>query len=182
VPDTDSVVLRGLSKQFASTHALWNVDFSVRAGEISGLIGQNGSGKSTLVKILTGIHAADAGTIELWGNAPISGRVDPVREGIAVVHQDHGLVEHMTALDNLAVGARFRRRLLAPLRNSHYRGDYERLAASLGLTLDLDQLVEALRPSERASVAIVRALSLLETTHERRLLILDEPTATLQPA
>lgn len=181
VREENALTLRGITKRFGRTQALAGVDFEVRAGEIHGLIGQNGSGKSTLVKILTGVHRMDAGHVEVWGRVVGGGLLQPVQHGIAVVHQDLGLVDGASVLDNLAVGSHFGARLLRPIPTRNLRKRYLQLARDLGLNIDLDRLVSSLGQSDRAIVAIVRAIAMLGDSHERRLLILDEPTATLRP-
>ena len=85
--------LRGVTKTFGGVHALDSVDLSVMPGEIHGLLGTNGSGKSTLIKVLSGFHAADAGTLEIDA-IPIAlpmplGRSEA--HGLAFVHQNLGL-------------------------------------------------------------------------------------------
>ena len=101
------VAVAGLSKTFGSTTVLKNVGLSVRQGEIHGLVGHNGSGKSTLIKILSGYHDPDpGGELHVRGQAiPL-----PLRHGedsdlgIAFVHQDLGLVESLTVLENMRLG------------------------------------------------------------------------------
>src|ERR1700760_1446121 len=85
--------VRGLRKTFPGVVALDAVDFDVRAGEVHALLGENGAGKSTLIKILAGVHGADAGQMRLHGR-----QVDPTAEKLPIVfiHQDLGLVDTMT--------------------------------------------------------------------------------------
>src|ERR1700761_8993616 len=97
------VALRKISKTFGGVRALQDVDLTIRRGEIHGLLGENGSGKSTLIKILSGYHAADGGTISLGGQ-----RVQlPVRRarklGLEFVHQDLGLIPELTVAENVAL-------------------------------------------------------------------------------
>src|SRR5437868_10666894 len=99
--------LRNWSKTFSGRTVLSNVDMAIYPGEIHGLIGQNGSGKSTLIKILSAFHAPDAGaTLELMGNPvtmPLKAR-DPAEFGISFVHQDLGLIDRATVVENVSLG------------------------------------------------------------------------------
>jgi ribose transport system ATP-binding protein len=177
--DEDSVSGRGLTKSFGGTRALDDVTFTVRSGEILGLLGQNGSGKSTLVKILTGYHSPDSGEVRAWG-VPVATPIhDPPGHGIAVVHQDHNFVDALSALDNIAVTTRFNQRSLLPVRRRALAAQVTRALRDIGAQVDIDSPVGQLSAVDRAAIAIVRALVVLGQGHRRRLLILDEPTAAL---
>ena len=99
--------VRKLTKRFAGTLALDEVDLEVRPGEIHALLGENGAGKSTLIKILAGVHAPDSGQISLRDQP-----VDPATEKlpIAFIHQELGLVDSMTVTENIAMLAGYPRR------------------------------------------------------------------------
>ena len=99
--------IRGLTKSFTGTKALDSVDFEVRAGEVHALLGENGAGKSTLIKVLAGVHRADAGEIRLRDRL-----VDPVavRLPVTFIHQDLALVDTMTVAENVAILAGYPRR------------------------------------------------------------------------
>jgi ribose transport system ATP-binding protein len=99
--------IAGLSKTFAGTRALQDASLTVKRGEILALLGENGAGKSTLIKILAGVHQADAGSITL-GGVPLDG--DPRRRPISFIHQDLGLVDDMTVAENIALVNGFPRR------------------------------------------------------------------------
>ena len=180
-PDADAVTLTHVRKQFEQTVALNDVSLSFRAGEIHALCGQNGSGKSTLVKLLTGVHPADSGTITIWG-ADAENHVRPLDHGIAVIHQNLALVEDLTVAENFGVtesyGVSKRRRLISWRRERELLSTY---AAEFGVHLDPSQPVATLRPAHRAVLAIMRALRDLAATASgsRQLLILDEPTTYL---
>ncbi len=98
--------IRGLTKRFTGTLALDAVDFDVRAREVHALLGENGAGKSTLIKVLAGVHQADAGTIKLRGES-----IDPMTAKLPItfIHQDLGLVDTMTVAENVALLAGFPR-------------------------------------------------------------------------
>ena len=102
---TAALAVEGLSKSFGGQHALREVDFDVRVGEIHALLGANGAGKSTLIKVLAGVHHADTGTIRV-GAATLPGhhgRTDAVRHGLAFVHQDLGLLDDLSVAENVAL-------------------------------------------------------------------------------
>src|SRR2546425_8948753 len=93
--------MRGVSKAFPGVRALDGVDFTVRRGEVHALMGENGAGKSTLIKVLTGVHERDAGTIELDGQR-ISPRAPREAEalGISTVYQEVNLIPHLSVAEN----------------------------------------------------------------------------------
>jgi ribose transport system ATP-binding protein len=159
-PAGTGLALVGVTKAFGSARVLSDVDISLRRGEIHGLVGQNGSGKSTLIKVLSGFHRADAGHVEVGGarhQLPLSaGQLDAL--GIAFVHQDLGLVDNASVVDNIRVG-RFARGQVSRL--VRWRAEAEAAAATLatlGCTVDVRLPVGALSPADRAIVAIARAL------------------------
>jgi simple sugar transport system ATP-binding protein len=101
----DLLQLRGITKRFLGVTALSGVDFTVRAGEVHALLGENGAGKSTLIKVLTGVHPPDAGTIVLGGEriAPQSPK-DAERAGISTVYQEVNLIPGLSVAENIALG------------------------------------------------------------------------------
>jgi monosaccharide-transporting ATPase len=101
----DLLELRGIGKTFPGVTALADVDFTVRAGEIHALLGENGAGKSTLVKVLTGVHSADAGKIRLAGEVirPAAPK-DAERVGISTVYQEVNLVPSLSVAENITLG------------------------------------------------------------------------------
>jgi ribose transport system ATP-binding protein len=180
------VALRRISKTFGGVRALHDVDLTIRRGEVHGLLGENGSGKSTLIKILSGFHAPDGGgSLEINGR-PISLPLDPGqfrRLGMSFVHQDLGLVGALSVVENLVVGE------LASQRRWRLSWARERRRAqetfkSFGLELDPSAKVSDLSPTDRALLAIVRAVEEIRANtaddgSEYGLLVLDEPTVFL---
>ncbi len=162
---------RGLSKRFGGTQALADVELTVRAGEIHALLGENGAGKSTLIKILAGIYVADEGTIDGPSGQALPGH--PVA-GLAFVHQDLGLVDTMTVAENIAIGTSYARagRWLIDWRTTEERA--VRALDVMGCAVGSGDLVGRLSAAEKSMVAIARAIAI-----EARILVLDEPTATL---
>ena len=93
---------RGLAQSFAAVRALRGVDFSSPPGRVRGLVGENGAGKSTLAKIIAGVHAPDAGTIEFEGRpVRFTGAEQALAQRIVTVHQDINLVQTMSVAENL---------------------------------------------------------------------------------
>ncbi|MHB8614016.1 MAG: sugar ABC transporter ATP-binding protein [Candidatus Dormibacteraceae bacterium] len=175
-----ALALTGVSKHFGGLQALNRVDFVVNQGEIHALLGQNGSGKSTLVKIITGVHAPDAGArLELWGKPAELPMAAAHRHGIAVIHQDLGLVDRMTVVENLGITSGYGTRTLLPIARRRERERCTKLLADIGLDVALDALVASLSPAVRAGIAIARATRLLQDHAQQFLFILDEPTAYL---
>ena len=171
--------VRALSKTFAGGRALDEVDLNLAAGEIRALLGGNGSGKSTLIKVLSGYHRPDPGCSILVGGELLA-LGDPsssLRLGARFVHQDLGLVESSSVLDNLGVGAGFPTRF-GTIRTRDARRQARVALAQVELDLDPEQLVDTLTPAQKTGVAVARAL---QPIGERaaRLLVLDEPTARL---
>jgi ribose transport system ATP-binding protein len=171
-----------LRKTYGGNHALAGVDLEVRAGEVHALLGQNGCGKSTLVKSLTGVVRPDGGEVRLFGQPLELPVTDPSAAGIAVIHQDIGLVDTMTVLENLGVIAGYGARLLGPVRVRREREIAHELMARLEVDLDLDAPVSRLSPAERALLGVVRAFRSIDTSRTDQLFILDEPTAALSGA
>jgi ribose transport system ATP-binding protein len=176
--------IRGLSKTFGVKTVLDSFDLTVQPGEIHVLLGQNGSGKSTLIKILSGYHHPDPGGLvrvgggELHFGSPASSRA----LGCRFVHQDLGLVETSSVLDNLLIGPGFPTAAGTIRRRSARKLARDALAA-VGLDIDPARKVAALGSAERTGVAIARAMFARADGSGAEAkpvaLILDEPTAAL---
>src|SRR5690606_2561290 len=149
--------LRGIGKRFPGVVALDGVDFTVRAGEIHALLGENGAGKSTLIKVLTGVHPADSGTITLEGRAirPASPK-DAERCGISTVYQEVNLVPSLSVAENIALGRQPGRFGFINWRSTrrHAQQALSRLALYLDVHAELGALPVPLQPV----LAIPRAL------------------------
>lgn len=170
--------VRGLRKVYGGTVALAGVDFSVRPGEIHALLGENGAGKSTLVKLVAGIEPADGGSVEVNGNLlpPQHRPHDVDSAGAAFIHQQLGLVGSLTVGENIALVAGYPRRARR-IDWPGVRGQAERALSRMGVDIDPDEEVSSLPVSAQQVVAIARALA-----KDARLLVLDEPTASLTVA
>ena len=162
--------IEDLSKRFTGTLALDRVSFDLGAGEIHALLGQNGAGKSTLIKILAGVYSPTSGAIK-WRGRIVTPAADHLP--IAFIHQDLGLVESMSVAENVALSAGYPR----PRGLISWRAARAAAADALALMdsrIDPHQLVKDLAASDKAIVAIARALAV-----RGDVLVLDEPTASL---
>jgi ribose transport system ATP-binding protein len=170
--------VRELTKEFGGHVALDHVSLTIRLSEVHGLVGHNGSGKSTLIKALAGFHAPDGGTVSVGGVALKLGDPDASRRaGLRFIHQDLGLVDGLSVLENLKLGTdSWATGLGARIRWQHEYRTARELLAQFDVQLDPRALVGDLTPVDRTQLAIVRALQDIEQV---RVLVLDEPTATL---
>jgi ABC-type sugar transport system ATPase subunit len=154
------------------------VDFELRAGEIHAILGENGAGKSTLIKVLGGVLEPDAGAVRIDGR-PV--RIASVRDadihGIRIIHQELALAPNLSVAENIYLGREPSR--FGLIRRGRMRSDARRLLAELGLAehLPIDARVGALGTGRRQLVEIARALAA-----PLRILVLDEPTASLSKA
>ncbi|GIJ46146.1 ribose import ATP-binding protein RbsA [Virgisporangium aliadipatigenens] len=172
---TDEPLVRvdGLVKSFGSTRAVRGASFSIAPGEIHALCGHNGAGKSTVVKMLSGQEIPDDGEIRIAGEVrDLRSRQAAQRSGVALVDQELSVVPALTVAENLMLGD-LRVGWVNRRRSSGRR--FRTLLDSLGLgDIGLDRRVSELSMGERQLIEIARALG-----QEARLVILDEPTATL---
>ena len=170
-----AVALSGINKRFGATRANRDVSLEVAKGSIHGVIGENGAGKSTLMSILYGFYRADSGSIEIDGRAAeIASPADAIAAGIGMVHQHFMLVEPLTVLENVLLGAEQGPLLHHGLRRA--RAALARLEQEYGLEVDVDARVEDLPVGIQQRVEILKALYRGAET-----LILDEPTGVLTP-
>jgi len=167
-------------KTFASRKVLKDVDLAVFPGEIHALVGQNGSGKSTFIKILAGYHAPDPGaSLRVRGESvdlPLLPDA-PARLGLSFVHQDLGLIEDGSILENLLIG-RYETRMGWRISWRHEARRARDMLGTFGVDVDPAMPLGRLGEVERAVVAIARAISNLDP-RGGALLVLDEPTARL---
>ncbi|HVS54488.1 MAG TPA: sugar ABC transporter ATP-binding protein [Opitutaceae bacterium] len=169
--------LTGIAKSFGATRALRGVSLEIAPGEVHALIGENGAGKSTLMKILSGAHAADAGTMEL-GGAPYA-PADPHdarMKGVAMIYQELNLALHLSAQENILLGAESATSGWIDRKKSRARA-----RAALALlgheSLELDRAAGSFSIAEQQLIEIARAL-----LTQPKVLIMDEPTSSLTQA
>jgi galactofuranose transport system ATP-binding protein len=167
------VSMTGIVKDFTGVRALDGVDFTLRPGEIHAVMGENGAGKSTLIKVLTGVHAHDAGEILLDGkpvrfNSPGAAQA----AGIATVYQEVNLTENLSVAENLLAGREPR---LGPFINFRaMRRKANALLDDLGIDLNVAAPLSSYSIAMQQLVAIARAVDI-----DAKVLILDEPTSSL---
>ena len=165
--------MKGIIKRFNGAAVLKEVDFSVEAGEVHALMGENGAGKSTLIKILTGIYPKDGGEI-FWMGQPveINNRNDASKLGISVIYQELSLIPTLTVMQNVMLGKEESR--LGIVNSRKMRKKVKDLIDKYGFGIKTDAIVETLTIAQRQTVEILKALS-----EESKLIIMDEPTASL---
>ncbi|WP_062203324.1 sugar ABC transporter ATP-binding protein [Aureimonas sp. AU12] len=175
---TPIIALRNVEKAFGPVTVLRGVDFDLRAGEVHALMGENGAGKSTMIRIMSGAHQANTGTVEVDGRTTkFTGPREAQSAGIAVVHQELLLFPAMTVAENIFLGhqPKTARGLLDwTAMRDRARILLDRLDCP---DLDVDEKVSRLSVANRQRVEIARALS-----RDARVLIMDEPTAALAEA
>ncbi|MCD6253083.1 MAG: ABC transporter ATP-binding protein [Thermotogae bacterium] len=165
---------RGISKRFGEVQALYKVDFSVRKGEIHGLLGENGAGKSTLMNILYGLYKPDEGEIYMEGRkVHIHSPQDSLKLGIGMIHQMSTLVPEFTAVENIVLGTEESGSRVR-LDFSSARKEILKLSEKFGLKFPPDVKVKELSAGTKQKIEIIRALY-----RKAKILILDEPTAYL---
>lgn len=163
-----------VSKEFNGIYALRDINFQLDAGEIHGLVGENGAGKSTLIKLLTGVYQLREGRL-LWNGEPvaISSPADSRALGIRVIHQDRTLIPTFNGIENCYLGLEYPTRL-GRVDWAAMERRVRQAMEGLGISLDLKKTAAELSPPQRTELEIVRAMMT-----DCRLLILDEPTASL---
>jgi len=169
--------LADVRKRFGATQALAGVSLTVAPGEIHALIGENGAGKSTLMKILSGAHAPDSGTLEFEGRpyAPTD-PLDARRQGVAMIYQELNLALHLSVRENILLGREPSR--LGWIDREAARTRAREALAQLGhADLDLEQPAGGLSIATQQVVEIARAL-----LAKPKVLIMDEPTSSLTQA
>ena len=168
--------MRGITKRYPGVVANDGIDLEVRPGEIHALLGENGAGKTTLMNILYGLARPDEGTILLDGQeVHLTGPSDAIARGISMVHQHFMLVPVLSVADNILLGDEpMANPVLLDRRAAAQR--IRDLGKSFGWTIDPNQRVGALSVGWQQRVEILKALY-----RRARVLVLDEPTASLTP-
>lgn len=164
-----------LCKQFSGTYALKDINFEIAEGEIHGLVGENGAGKSTLIKILTGVYSLDSGEV-YWNGERVE--IHNPRQsrsiGINVIHQDRNLVPAFNGIENIYLGLDYEKKSGFAVDWAKMKKRVDEVISNLGIEIDLELPASELTPPQRTLIEIVRAMMT-----DCRLLILDEPTASL---
>ena len=166
---------RHITKSYSGTKVLTDVDMRLYAGEVLCLVGENGAGKSTMIKILSGAVTPDSGEIELFGKtySHLLPR-QSIRLGVATIYQEIDLVDNLTVADNIFLGEELKTRL-GVIDHRRQEEITDRLLRELNMhTIRAGMMLSELSTAQKQSIQIVKALK-----HEARILILDEPTASL---
>ena len=170
-----AVEFHEIVKSFGPVRVLHNLSFALAPSRIYALIGENGAGKSTLMKILAGYEAPSGGELRINGR-PVHflGSRAAEAEGIVLIHQEFNLAEDLTIAQNIFLGHEKKRGWL--LDDDTMRAEAAKVLAQVGLRADPDTKLRHLIVAEKQLVEIAKALA-----RKARLLIMDEPTATLTP-
>ena len=170
------VAFAGISKDFGAVRVLHDVRFELAPGKVYGLLGENGAGKSTLMKILAGYETASEGELTIDG---VVCRFADSRAaeaaGVVLIHQEFNLADDLTVAQNIFLGRELKRGWL--LDDAAMRSAAREVLREVGLEIDPDTLARELIVAEKQLVEIAKALS-----RRARLLVMDEPTATLTPS
>ncbi|WP_432943230.1 sugar ABC transporter ATP-binding protein [Kribbella sp. CA-253562] len=168
-------VAERVDKLFPGVRALDGVTLALEAGSVHALLGENGAGKSTLIKVITGLYRPDGGKLLLDGSEVTFGSPhESAAAGIGVVHQERNLIPGFTVGENILLQKLPTSRGLVD--RAAIRGEAARWLAELDLDIDPDQPVTELSVAQAQLVEIAKALSV-----ESRVLLLDEPTASITP-
>lgn len=176
--EENKVLLRtkGICKSFNGVQVLKDVDLEIRHGEVHALMGENGAGKSTIIKIITGIYPKDAGEIFIDGQpVEICSRQDARDNGISVIYQELSLVPELSVVDNIFLGQEIVK--FGIPNNKEMRRRVQALIDKYEFDIRAEAIVSTLSMAQRQMVEILKALSM-----DARLIIMDEPTASLSMA
>ena len=175
---TQILSMRKIDKRFAGVHALRQVNFDLDQSEIHALVGENGAGKSTLMKILIGINSLDSGEIHYFGHLfnPRNPK-HALDMGIGIVHQELNMMDHLTVAENIFIGREMTKAGGFLLDKQEQSRRTEELFNRLNMNIDPNERLGKLSVGKQQMVEIAKAVS-----HRLRVLILDEPTASLTDA
>lgn len=185
IPETSSgeaapppLAVKDVSKAYGGVHAVADVTIDSPAGSVTAVVGDNGAGKTTLIKLLAGVIAPDAGTLEMDGRVVRHATPAAARAaGIETVHQDLSLADHRDVIENMFMGRETVRRLgpLGILDRREMRRETTRILDDLNVKIpSINQQVRRLSGGQRQAIAIGRAVH-----WGSRILIMDEPMAAL---
>jgi monosaccharide-transporting ATPase len=167
------LTMTGIDKGFPGVKALEDVDFQLFPGEVHALLGENGAGKSTLIKVMTGVHPADRGTVRLAGEElRLTAPHQAQEAGISTVYQEINLCPNLSVAENVFIGREPRRGGMIQWRQ--IRRHTDELLQRLDLHLDPSSMLSSHSIAIQQMVAIARAVDV-----SARVLVLDEPTSSL---
>ena len=171
------LVLDKINKYFPGVHALKDMSISVQRGEVQAICGENGAGKYTLMKVVTGVYKQESGDVIFDGKkVQISNPNEAYEMGIAIMYQETSLFPEMTVLENMYLNHEHLKRIcgMKVLDFKVMREQANRIFESLSCKMDLDVKVKSISMAQKQMVEIAKAL-----TFQTRILIMDEPTASL---
>lgn len=167
------LTMKDIQKSFVGVHALKGVNLEVKKGEVHALMGENGAGKSTLMKVLTGIYSKDSGTINYEGReVEFTNPKDAQDAGIAIVHQELNMMNHLTVAQNIFIGREMMSGKL--INDGKMNKEAKKLFDKLNIDIDPDETMGNLTVGRQQMCEIAKAIS-----REVKLIIFDEPTAAL---
>lgn len=170
------LTMKNIDKSFPGVHALDNVSFEVRKGEVHALMGENGAGKSTLMKVLTGIYTKDSGSIIYEGKeVEFKGAREAQDAGVVIVHQELNMLGHLTVAQNIFIGREFKKGI--KIDDKKMNEEAARLFERLHINIDPTETMSNLTVGKQQMCEIAKAIS-----HDAKVIIFDEPSAALTEA
>ena len=168
--------MRNIDKSFPGVHALNNVSFDVRKGEVHALMGENGAGKSTLMKVLTGIYTKDSGSIIFEGKEVEFHNAREAQEaGIVIVHQELNMMGHLTVAQNIFVCREFKKGIM--IDDKRMNEEARKLFKRLNIDIDPTETMSRLTVGKQQMCEIAKAIS-----HDAKVIVFDEPSSALTDA
>lgn len=162
-----------IEKTFPGVHALSDVHFDLKKGEVHALVGENGAGKSTLMKVLNGIYTKDSGTIKMEGQeVQMHGVRDAMAKGIVFIHQEISLVPYLTIAENIFLGCEKKKGGFVDF--ATMKSEAQAILDSLDMPLDAGEYVYHLTIAQQQMVEVAKAVS-----KSAKIIVMDEPTASL---
>lgn len=173
--ETYAIKMEHIQKGFSGVPVLKEVDFELKEGEIHALLGENGAGKSTLIKILSGAHEKDGGTVRVFGEeVEIQNPQDAHALGIQCIYQELALVPHLSVADNIFLGRELGKKVWINERDTYKR--VREMMELLNLDINVKSQVQSLGIGEQFFTEICRCL-----LGNARIVIMDEPTSAMTP-
>lgn len=167
------LTMKGIDKSFVGVHALKNVDFDLKKGEVHALMGENGAGKSTLMKVLTGIYMKDSGTITYEGKEiNLTNPKEAQELGISIVHQELNMMNHLTVAQNIFIGREMMNGKL--INDKKMMEEANKLFKLLNIDINPNTTMGNLTVGRQQMCEIAKAIS-----REAKIIVFDEPTAAL---
>ena len=165
--------MKEIDKSFPGVHALNQVNFELKRGEVHALMGENGAGKSTLMKVLTGIYTKDSGTITFEGKEVEFHNTREAQDaGIVIVHQELNMVGHLTVAQNIFIGREFKKGI--SIDDKRMNEESKKLFERLNIDIDPTVTMSELTVGKQQMCEIAKAIS-----HEAKVIVFDEPSAAL---